>query len=137
MRRAAIGRKLKDAIASVVAADSVLFAANAALDTARKKREAKASTLGRQVGGLRGACSSLFVDLPVQNLGFDSRTAQDPVPLLMQADRVAESLRKDQVAAAADPLFEDDDFEPKKYADRIEASAKALRQGQAVPADPS
>ncbi len=49
------------------------------------------------------------------------------LPLAEPSDRVAESLRNEAVTAS-DYLFEDDDFDPKKYADRIEASAKALRK---------
>ena len=62
----AFGRGLKDAIEKAVRADMVLFAANAALDAALTDRGDKTRTLGRLVSGLRGACSALFVDLPVQ-----------------------------------------------------------------------
>ncbi len=121
----AIGRKLKHAIREVVAADSRLFAANAALDAERLVRKRKASTLSRQIIGLRGACRSLFVDLPVQQLGFDERTFQDPVPLLIQADRVVESLESGE--ADAETLFPDDDFNPKKYAIQVQGTADGLR----------
>ncbi len=121
----AIGRKLKDAIDQVVSADNRLFAANAALDKERQVRGDKAFRLSRLISGLRGACNSLFVDLPVQQLGFDARTAQDPVPLLMQADRVVESLESGQVEA--EPLFPGDDFDPKKYATEVRETAEAVR----------
>ncbi len=121
----AIGRKLKHAIDEVVAADSRLFAANAALDAERLVRKRKALTLNRQIIGLRGACKSLFVDLPVQQLGFDERTFQDPVPLLIQADRVVESLKNGE--NEAETLFPDDDFSPKKYAVQVRGTADGLR----------
>lgn len=121
----ALGRKLKHAIDKVVAADNRLFAANAALDTERDVRGNKASQLSRLVIGLRGACNSLFVDLPVQQLGFDARTAQDPVPLLMQADRVADNLESGPIEA--ETLFEGDDFNPQKYAAQVREGALELR----------
>jgi hypothetical protein len=123
----AIGRKLKDAVDRVVSADNVLFAANAALDAARQRRDDHKQNLGRQVMSLRGACNALFVNPAVQNLGFDQRTAQDPAPLLMQADRVVEHLRSDGLAEA-EYVFEGDDFDPKKYADRVEAGAREVRE---------
>jgi len=122
----AIGRKLKDAIDRVVSADNVLFAANAALDAARQRRDERKQRLNRQVMSLRGACNALFVNLTVQHLGFDQRTAQDSAPLLMQADRIVEHFRSDDLAEA-EYVFEGDDFDPKKYADQVEASALELR----------
>ncbi len=121
----ALGRKLKHAIDGVVSADSALFAANAALDAERFARGKKADRLSRLVIGLRGACNSLFVNLPVQQLGFDARTAQDPVPLLIQADRVVASLESGQVEAEL--LFEGDDFDPRKYAAQVREGAKDVR----------
>ncbi len=121
----AIGRKLKHAIDGVVSADNRLFAANAALDQERFARGDKARHLSRLIQGLRGACSSLFVNLPVQQLGFDARTAQDPVPLLIQADRVVESLESGQVKA--DHLFPEDDFDPQKYAAQVKKTALEVR----------
>ncbi len=121
----AVGRKLKHAIDKVVSADNRLFAANAALDKERQARGDKAFRLSRLIIGLRGACKSLFVNLPVQDLGFDARTAQDPVPLLIQADRVVENLESGEVKA--EPLFEDDDFNPKKYAAQVRGRADELR----------
>ncbi len=120
-----LGRKLKDAIDRVVAADSRLFAANAALDQEREIRSDKTYRLSRLIIGLRGACRSLFVGLPVEQLGFDSRTAQDPVPLLIQADRVVQNLESGEIKA--EPLFEGDDFDPKKYAGQLRARADELR----------
>lgn len=122
---AALGRRLKVAIDGVVAADNRLFAANAALDTERLVRGKKAHRLSRLIIGLRGACNSLFVDLPVQELGFDTRTFQDPVPLLIQADRVVESLENGEVDA--EPLFPGDDFDPQKYAGQVSEAAGEVR----------
>lgn len=122
----ALGRTLRGAIDRVVSADRLLFAANTALDAARQNREASKLGLNRQIISLRGACNALFVDLTVQELGFDERTFQDPAPLLMQADRIVEHLRGDEFARA-EYVFEGDDFDPKKYADRIEASSGDLR----------
>ena len=124
---AALGRGLTNLIRKVVSADNALFAANAALDAARQLRSDQASQLSRLIIGLRGACNALFVDLPVQQLGFDQRTAQDPVPLLIQADRVVENLREG-FASQARYLFEGDDFDPLKYADQIERGAGQLRK---------
>ncbi len=121
----AVGRKLKVAIDRVVAADGRLFAANTALDRERKLRARKTSRLARLIMGLRGACSSLFIDLPVQQLGFDARTAQDPVPLLIQADRVVENLESDEFQG--EPLFPGVDFDPKKYAAQVRDGAGGLR----------
>ncbi len=121
----AIGRKLKHAIDEVVAADGRLFAANSALDQERLVRVEKANRLSRLIIGLRGACNALFVDLSVQQLGFDARTAQDPVPLLIQADRVVENLESGQVEA--EYLFEDDDFDPQRYAAQVRQGAGDLR----------
>ena len=121
----AIGRTLKVAIDRVVSGDNRLFAANAALDNERGVRGEKVRHLSRQIMGLRGACSSLFIDLPVQRLGFDARTAQDPVPLLIQADRVVEHLERGEVTAES--LFPDDDFDPKKYAAHVRKSAGEVR----------
>ncbi len=121
----AIGRKLKIAIEGVISADNRLFAANAALDKERQLRGKKTSRLSRLIIGLRGACKSLFVDLPVQDLGFDTRTFQDPVPLLIQADRVVENLENGEVKA--EPLFPGDDFDPKKYAAQVRSRADELR----------
>ncbi len=121
----AIGRSLKHAIDTVVSADNHLFAANAALDNERTVRGDKVNQLSRLIMGLRGACSSLFVDLPVQRLGFDARTAQDPVPLLIQADRVVESLESGEVNA--EPLFKGDGFDPKWYAAQVREAAGEVR----------
>ncbi len=77
--------------------------------------------------GLRAACNALFVNLAVQHMGFDQRTAQDSAPLLMQADRIVEHLRGDDFAET-EYVFEGDDFHPKKYADRVEVSARELRE---------
>ncbi len=121
----AVGRKLKYAIDEVVSADNRLFAANAALDKERQIRGNKTFRLSRLIIGLRGACNSLFVDLPVQDLGFDTRTFQDPVPLLIQADRVVENLENGEVQA--EPLFPGDDFDPKKYAAQVRGRADELR----------
>ena len=123
----ALGRALGNLIRKVVAADNVLFTANAALDAARQSRSDQTSELSRLIIGLRGACNALFVDLPVQQLGFDQRTAQDPVPLLIQADRVVESLREGSTSQAQH-LFKGDDFDPIKYADQVEQAAGQLRQ---------
>jgi hypothetical protein len=122
----AIGRKLKDAIDRVVSADNVLFAANAALDAARQRRDDHKQRLSRQVMSLRAACNALFVNLTVQHMGFDQRTAQDAAPLLIQADRIVEHFRGDD-HAEAEYVFAGDDFDPKKYADQVAASAKELR----------
>ena len=122
----ALGRGLKDAIDRVVSADARLLAANSALDAERAGRERKASGLSRLVIGLRGACNSLFIDLPVHQLGFDSRTFQDPVPLLIQADRVVENLENGEIDA--EHLFPDDDFDPKKYAVQVRERADDLRE---------
>ena len=113
----ALGRALKEAIGRVIAADNLLFAANAALDKAIKLREEKSSQLSRLIIGLRGACNALFVDLSVQRLGFDTRTFQDPAPLLIQADRVVESLSSQPIEA--EHLFEDDDFDPTSYVGKV------------------
>lgn len=121
----AVGRKLKHAIERVVAADKVLFAANAALEAARQVRDEKALVLSRQIQGLRQACAALFIDLTVQELGFDQRTAQDPVPLVIQAERVSDHLRHE--AATAEHLFEGDTFDPAVYADALEKSAAEVR----------
>ena len=121
----AIGRKLKVAIDQVIAADNRLFAANAALDAERLVRNQKASNLSRMVIGLRGACNSLFVDLPVQQLGFDARTAQDPAPLLIQADRVVESIEGGEVRSQ--PLFRKGGFDPREYAAEVRQGAVELR----------
>ncbi|MEE8525574.1 MAG: hypothetical protein V3T72_16685 [Thermoanaerobaculia bacterium] len=123
----AIGRKLKDAIDRVVSADNVLFAANAALDAARQRRDERKQRLNRQIMSLRGACNALFVNLTVQHMGFDKRTAQDSAPLLIQADRIVEHFRSDELAEA-EYVFEGDDFDPKKYADQVAASAQELRE---------
>ncbi len=122
----AFGRGLKNAIEKVVRADKVLFAANAALDAARQSRDDKASHLGSKISALRNVCKALFVDLSVHQLGFDQRTAQDPVPLLIQADRVVEHLRSDE-ATTAEYRFEGDDFDPRKYADEVAADARGVR----------
>jgi hypothetical protein len=121
----ALGRKLKHAIDRVVSADSRLFTANTGLDVERDGRGDKAFRLSRLIIGLRGACNSLFVDLPVQQLGFDARTAQDPVTLLIQADRVVENLENGEIDA--EHLFADDDFDPKKYATQVRERAGELR----------
>lgn len=121
----AIGRTLKEAIGRVVSADNALFAANAGFDVAITLREKKTGELSRLIIGLRGACNALFVDLPVQRLGFDTRTFQDPVPLLIQADRVVESLSCEPVDA--EYVFEDDDFDPRNYAVKVQGKAKELR----------
>ena len=78
--------------------------------------------------GLRGACNSLLIDLPVQQLGFDLRTFQDPVPLLIQADRVVESLEAAEFAVGDAQLFPDVDFDPKAYATAVRESAVELRE---------
>ena len=121
----ALGRALEDAIGRVVAADNVLFAANAVLDATITLREDKTSQLSRLIIGLRGACNALFVDLSVQRLGFDTRTFQDPVPLLIQADRVVESLSCEPIEG--EHVFEDDDFDPTRYAVKVQKKAKELR----------
>ncbi len=123
----ALGRALSNLIRGVVSADNVLFTANAALDAARQSRSDRTAELSTLIIGLRGACNALFVDLPVQLLGFDQRTAQDPVPLLMQADRVVESLREGSTSQAQH-LFKGDDFNPLKYADQVEQGADKLRK---------
>jgi len=123
----ALARGLENSIRQVVRSDGALFTANAALDAARQSRIDRAADLSRRIIGLRSACKALFIDLPVQQLGFDQRTAQDPVPLLIQADRVAEHLREG-TATEANTLFEGDDFNPKKYADEVEQRAGQLRQ---------
>jgi hypothetical protein len=130
----AIGRRLKDAIDKVMAADKVLFAANAALEAARKVRDEKAQFLSQQIQGLRQACAGLIIDLSVQQLGFDQRTPQDPVPLVTQAERVAEHLRSDE-AATARRLFEGDTFDPRQYAAAVEKSTGELRTALDVVAD--
>jgi len=122
----AIGRRLKDAIGRVVAADKVLFAANAALEAARRVRDEKAVILSQQIQGLRQACAGLIINCSVQQMGFDQRTAQDPVPLVIQAERVADHLRGHE-ATADGRLFEGDPFDPKAYASAVEKSAAALR----------
>jgi len=122
----AIGRKLKDAVDKVTVADKVLFAANAALEAARKVRDEKAQFLSQQIQGLRQACAGLIINLSVQQLGFDQRTPQDPVPLVTQAERVSEHLRSPE-AIDAQRLFPDDPFDPKAYAAAVEKSAGELR----------
>ncbi|MEM7584357.1 MAG: hypothetical protein AAF560_13290 [Acidobacteriota bacterium] len=123
----ALGRGIKKAILDVIRADTVLFNANAALDAARKVRSDRTADLSRLIIGLRQACNALFQDLSVQKLGFDQRTAQDPVPLLIQAERIVERLR-DGSASEVEHVFEGDDFDPTRYADQIEQKAAELRE---------
>lgn len=122
----ALGQKLQDAIGRVIAADKLLFAANAAHQIAVKTRDQNALVLGRQVSAVRGACRSLFTDLTVEEYGFDKRTAQDPVPLLVQTDRVVDHLESGE-AKGSGTLFTDDDFEPAKYAGHLRGSADKVR----------
>ena len=121
----AIGRRMSVAIDTVIAADHRLFAANAAVDAERTVRRKKAAELFRLISGLRGACNALFVDLQVQRFGFDARTAQDPAPLVLQAERVAEHLENGEIVA--EYVFEGDDFDPGKYAGQVREKATGLR----------
>ncbi len=122
-----LGLGIKKAILEVISADKVLFIANAALTAARQARSDRAAELSRLIIGLRQACSALFLDLPVQQLGFDQRTAQDPVPLLIQATRIVERLR-DGSANEVERLFDGDNFDPTRYADQVEQKAAQLRE---------
>ncbi len=130
----ALSRGLESTIRKVVRADTVLFVANAALGAARQSRTDRTFELSRLIVGLRQACSALFVNLPVQQLGFDQRTAQDPVPLLMQADRIVQELRNGPTSGV-EYLFDNDDFDPSKYADQVEQRAARLRQALDTVAD--
>ena len=122
----AIAQKLRGSILALVAADHRLFTANAEVDTARSDRDEKGSILSRQLGSLKTVCNSL-VKNPVQSMGFDRQATQDHAPLLMQSERVVDHLRGAQFEAD-DYVFPDDDFDPKKYADRVESSAAHLRE---------
>ncbi|MEM7585782.1 MAG: hypothetical protein AAF560_20500 [Acidobacteriota bacterium] len=123
----ALGRGIKKAILEVIRADTVLFTANAALAATRQARSDRTADLSRLIIGLRQACNALFRDLSVQELGFDQRTAQDPVPLLIQAERIVERLRGGS-ASEVEHVFEGDDFDPARYADQIEQKAAGLRE---------
>lgn len=122
----ALGSKLKEAIGRVVAADKVLFIANAAHQSAVKARDVNALSLSLQVGAVRGACRILLTELSVGEYGFDQSTTQDPVLLLAQTERVVEHLQSGE-AKSSGTFFPGDDFDPAKYAHHLETGAVKLR----------
>lgn len=103
----ALARNLRASLDRLVAADEAVYAANVRLGWLRDRRGALFSQLARKVARLRLTLINQFVAPRLDDLGFEDETARSPVPLLRQADRIAEVFRGEGLEELlGEPVFE-------------------------------
>ena len=91
----ALARLLEASIASLVAADEGVYAANAHLGRLRQRRDELFALLARKIARLRLTLINQFVAPRLDDLGFEQETARSPTPLLRQADRIEAAFEGD------------------------------------------
>lgn len=89
----ALGAKLAQTREELTAADQRHRDEVSDDDEHREKRDEAARELNRQILKLRDSFTGIYGATARKTLGFDDRTARDPMPLLAQGQRLLDNLR--------------------------------------------
>ena len=103
----ALARTLKARLSTLVAADEVLYAANALLTSLRVRRDDLADRLGKLIVSVRRSVLGLYAAADLEALSLQSPANRNPVPLIRQAVRIHEAFQGDEL----EEMLGEPDFE--------------------------
>lgn len=92
-----LARALKARLLDLVAADEVLYAANALLSRLRIQRNGLADKLGKTIVKLRLGVLGHYLAPDLERLSLQSPVNRNPIPLIRQAVRIDEAFQSDEL----------------------------------------
>ena len=120
-------RRLGGALVRLRSADERVYAATAKRSRLRRQLDQKTKELGKLLSRFLQTVSHQFVDPSLGELGLESPTNRNAIPLLRQAERIDETFGRDNV----DQLLGESSFsqpaDPRAYVADVKAVADEVR----------